>query len=222
MFRKVAILFVLLFPIAQTSAFASPLAQMEGEGNPWWLWLIIFAVLALFVGFMLWWWLHEPEEEATATRHRPAAVDKAHDMPDSAVDDEQIAAAYTSPQDTEEILAAEAKTLEPDTAALEVVEPQIAQPTAAPLDAAAPNDLTIVEGIGPAIQKMLYAAGITTYRNLAMADADHLKSILEEADPRLARMVNPATWPEQAQLAAQGKWEELEALKERLTAGRRA
>ncbi|MBN1658413.1 MAG: hypothetical protein JXA93_08440 [Anaerolineae bacterium] len=197
MFRKGAILFVLLFVMVNTTAFAAPLARAEEGGNPWWLWLIVFAVLALFVGFMLWWWLHEPEEEevATVTRHH---------------------------QETEETLAARAEALDLEPVELEVVEPPIVQPEAAALDAVAPDNLTIVEGIGPAIQKVLHAAGINTYRDLAAADPDRLRAILEEADSKLARLFDPTTWPEQAQLAAEGNWEGLKALKDRLTAGRRA
>ncbi|HSJ58701.1 MAG TPA: helix-hairpin-helix domain-containing protein [Anaerolineae bacterium] len=211
MIRKVAILFVLLFFTVTITAFAAPVMQAEEEGNPWWLWLIVFAVIALFVGFMLWWWLREPEEEEepAATRHRPAGVYDTHDMPE-AVTDGQVVAAETSPTETAESIASV-----PETADFEVVTPP-AEPETAVRD-----DLTIIEGIGPAIQKVLYGAGIHTFHDLAAADPDRLEAILQEADRNLARLFDPTTWPEQARLAADARWEELKALKDRLTAGRR-
>ena len=48
-------------------------APAESHGNPWWLWIIVFVVLAAFVGFMLWWWLHGSEEEEEPARHAEAA-----------------------------------------------------------------------------------------------------------------------------------------------------
>lgn len=49
-------------------------APAETHGNPWWLWIIIFFVLAAFVGFMLWWWLRGSgeEEEIEPARHAQA------------------------------------------------------------------------------------------------------------------------------------------------------
>ncbi|MFQ5575401.1 MAG: helix-hairpin-helix domain-containing protein [Anaerolineae bacterium] len=83
-----------------------------------------------------------------------------------------------------------------------------------------PDDLTHVEGIGPKISGVLQAAGITTFAALSAADADRLRDILRAADPRLARIANPATWPQQAQLAAAGKWDDLQALQDTLKGGR--
>jgi predicted flap endonuclease-1-like 5' DNA nuclease len=50
-------------------AALNPSAPAESHGNPWWLWIIVFVVLAAFVGFMLWWWLHGSEEEEEPARH---------------------------------------------------------------------------------------------------------------------------------------------------------
>jgi predicted flap endonuclease-1-like 5' DNA nuclease len=50
-------------------AALNPSALAESHGNPWWLWIIVFVVLAAFVGFMLWWWLHGSEEEEEPARH---------------------------------------------------------------------------------------------------------------------------------------------------------
>jgi ribosomal protein L30 len=85
--------------------------------------------------------------------------------------------------------------------------------------APAADDLTVVEGIGPKVNEVLGAAGITTYAELAAADLERLNSILADAN---LQMLKPDTWSEQAALAADGKWDDLKALQERLTAGRRA
>lgn len=83
-----------------------------------------------------------------------------------------------------------------------------------------PDDLTKIEGIGPKISGLLQAAGIKTFTQLAAADVNKLEQILAEAGPRY-KLAEPATWPEQAGLAAAGKWAELETLQGQLSAGRR-
>jgi predicted flap endonuclease-1-like 5' DNA nuclease len=68
---------------------------------------------------------------------------------------------------------------------------------------------------------VLQAAGITTFAQLAEASTAQLEQILEAADPNLLRLAKPTTWPEQAKLAAEGKWEELAKLQDELHGGRR-
>lgn len=70
------------------------------------------------------------------------------------------------------------------------------------------DDLTKVEGIGPKAAEALVAAGIATYADLAKAKPDAVKTILTDASPRLAHL-EPASWPKQAKMAADGKWDEL-------------
>lgn len=82
---------------------------------------------------------------------------------------------------------------------------------------AATDNLELVEGIGPKIARVLRAAGITTFAQLAALDPERISAILRAGNVRLAVT---ATWPEQARLAAEGKWDDLKALQERLTAGR--
>ncbi len=87
------------------------------------------------------------------------------------------------------------------------------------LEAPAPDDLVIIEGIGPKINSVLQAAGIHTFADLAAAQSAALKQILLDAHLRLA---DPTTWPQQAALARDGKLEELKKLQESLTAGRKS
>jgi nucleoid DNA-binding protein len=80
------------------------------------------------------------------------------------------------------------------------------------------DDLVIIEGIGPKIAKAFNKAGILTFRQLAETPAEKLRQILHDAKfPG-----DPATWPEQARLAAEGKMDELKKLQESLVAGRAA
>lgn len=72
------------------------------------------------------------------------------------------------------------------------------------------DDFTVIEGIGPAMQEILYDTGITTYDKLAQADPVILKDML--IDIRLQN-VDPTDWPEQARLAADGQWDQLEEMK---------
>ncbi len=80
-----------------------------------------------------------------------------------------------------------------------------------------PDDLIIIEGIGPKINQLLQAAGITTFVQLADASVDHLRAILQPAG---LGFHDPTTWPEQARLAAEGKLAELKAYQDRLRGGR--
>ena len=81
------------------------------------------------------------------------------------------------------------------------------------------DDLKIVEGIGPKIAELIQEAGITTWAALATADPAQLQQILEDAGPRF-RMHNPQTWPKQAQLAHEGKWQQLEQWQDELDGGK--
>ncbi len=81
-----------------------------------------------------------------------------------------------------------------------------------------PDDLKVVEGIGPKIEQLLKSDGILTWSQLAKADPGRLQAILEKAGPRF-KMHKPESWPGQAQMAGSGQWEELEILQERLVGG---
>ena len=73
-----------------------------------------------------------------------------------------------------------------------------------PYQAPAPDDLTLIYGIGPKIASVLNASGITTYAQLYETGAAQVREILGAADIRLAQ---PETWMEQARLAAGGDFE---------------
>lgn len=84
--------------------------------------------------------------------------------------------------------------------------------------AAKGDDLTIVEGIGPKIAELFVSKGIVSYNDLANASVEQLKAILEEAGG-VIKSKNPATWPAQAKMAAEGKFAELKKWQEELKDG---
>jgi large subunit ribosomal protein L20 len=109
-----------------------------------------------------------------------------------------------------------------DAAAFSVIIEQaraaLATKAAAPKQAV--EDLTKIEGIGPKINELMKAAGITAFAQLAATSVERLKEILAAAGPRF-RLWDPTTWPEQAALAAKGDWEAFKKLTDELDAGRR-
>jgi large subunit ribosomal protein L21 len=80
------------------------------------------------------------------------------------------------------------------------------------------DDLKKIEGAGPKAAEALVNAGYDTFAKVAEAKPEELSTILTEASSRLAHIVTD-TWPKQAKLAADGKWDELKELQDRLDGG---
>ncbi|HBU78343.1 MAG TPA: 30S ribosomal protein S2 [Muricauda sp.] len=89
---------------------------------------------------------------------------------------------------------------------------------AAPKKEAKADDLTKIEGIGPKAAEALVESGITTYAELAKADADDIKETLTEASSTLAHL-DPTSWPKQAKMAADGEWDELKEWQDSVKGG---
>lgn len=83
------------------------------------------------------------------------------------------------------------------------------------------DDLTKIEGIGPKIEGLCHNAGIYTFQQLSVSSVEKLKVMLTAAGPRY-QMHDPATWPAQAKLAANGKWDELKTMQDNLKGGKTA
>ena len=81
------------------------------------------------------------------------------------------------------------------------------------------DDLKVVEGIGPKVEEALKAGGIGSWSDLANADPARITEILTEADGNFGGQV-PDTWPKQAKLAVDQKWDELQALQDHLDGGK--
>ncbi len=80
------------------------------------------------------------------------------------------------------------------------------------------DDLTMLEGIGPKVAKVLAGIGITSFADLAGADVAKVQEALDAAK---MQYMNPAGWIEQAKLAARGDMEELVRLQDELKGGRK-
>lgn len=82
------------------------------------------------------------------------------------------------------------------------------------------DDLKMIEGVGPALEKLLNSNGITNFEQLSNATVKNLQLMLDEAGPRF-RVHVPETWAEQAKLLQENKMDEFNALITKLKGGRR-
>lgn len=81
-----------------------------------------------------------------------------------------------------------------------------------------PDDLLIIEGIGPKILDALKKAGVTTFTQLAQMSPDDIERVVKAQG---VRMVGDAeTWPRQAQYLVDGDAVGFEAYIKKLVAGR--
>ena len=80
------------------------------------------------------------------------------------------------------------------------------------------DDLTKIEGVGPKAAEALTNAGLETFAKVAKAKADKMKEILTEASSRLAHL-DTTSWPKQAKMAADEKWDELKTWQESAKGG---
>jgi len=100
--------------------------------------------------------------------------------------------------------------------------PKAAAPkAAAPKKEAAPkpakaDDLKKIEGIGPKIAETLTAAGVGTFAELAKTSSEKISEII--ADVRGNHVTD--TWPKQAQMAADGSWDELKKWQDEMDGGK--
>ncbi len=106
-----------------------------------------------------------------------------------------------------------AKAETPKAVAAEVKAPKVAKA------AKKADDLVIIEGIGPKAAEALVAAGIDTFAKLAKATVANVNAILDASTNKVQHL-DPTSWAQQAQLAADGKMDELEKLKDELNNGK--
>lgn len=181
------------------------------QGLPGWLWF--FVLLPIVLVFLL----IRKRGRLPLPRPQPPAAPPRYFEPDSIPLDMEGEAG--SLYDARIAAAAAESTM---TGAEPAAQPQgevVIVETRAGAALAAADDLAIVEGIGPKISALLNENGIHTFRQLAAMTELALVEILAQA--KLNRLAQPGTWPEQARLAAEGKWDELSALQHTLKGGRK-
>lgn len=199
--------------------------RQDGYGTTVFLGLMHLASAAIAVGaYALWNWKDKRPVVDTSTTYRSAApVAAAAAVPAAAVATKQVAKPAT-PAKVEETVVKEPAKVEKTV----VSEPVKAEETkeikpketkaAKPAAPAKPDDLKKIEGVGPAIEKLLKAAGFTTFASVADAKTDALQAVLTKAGKRF-QTHDPGTWAEQATLARDGKWDALDKLQDELDGG---
>jgi predicted flap endonuclease-1-like 5' DNA nuclease len=85
---------------------------------------------------------------------------------------------------------------------------------APPAEEAKPDDLTLIEGIGPKSGEALKAAGITTFGQVAKMSPGDLEKVMKDHKVRLVGSTEH--WPRQAEIAASGDLTALEEYQTRL------
>ncbi len=158
----------------------------------------------------------EAKVEAKPTEKAPEAVVEA-----------KVEAPAVVEEKSEPKPAVEAPVVETPAAEVkETVKEEVLAAAAVPVAAAAAvvtdkkaDDLTKIEGVGPAISKLLVAQGIISFADLAGKSADDVKKILADAGGNFS-MHDPTTWAKQAQMAADGKWDELKKWQDELDGGK--
>ena len=125
----------------------------------------------------------------------------------------------TEPKNTEKVEEAKVEEVVEDSTKIdEKVEEVKTEVEEAIKEESKPDDLKKIEGIGPKIAEILNTNGIKTFSDLAAVEADKIREMLKEAGGRFASH-NPETWPAQAKLAAEGKWDELKKWQDELDGG---
>ncbi len=81
------------------------------------------------------------------------------------------------------------------------------------------DDLKIVEGIGPKVEELFHNHGIKTWKALSETSVEKCQEVLKTGGEHF-KVHNPGTWPKQAELAYQGKWEELLKWQDELDGGK--
>ena len=81
------------------------------------------------------------------------------------------------------------------------------------------KDIRLIEGVGPAVKKVLEKEKMGSFAAIAKSTPEKLLEILLKHGGPRARRHKTDTWPLQASLAVEGKWDELEELKKQLIRG---
>lgn len=81
------------------------------------------------------------------------------------------------------------------------------------------NDLKVIEGIGPKIEKLFHSFDIKSWESLSDASVKKCQQVLDSGGDRY-RIHNPGSWPMQAKMAHEGKWKALARWQEEHKAGK--
>lgn len=190
--------------------------------QPFWS---IFLVVLVIV--LVWWFmrsqagradLHEAPAHA-GDGHGHVHEDEGHtELPDAPAMAVGVESAGTVPPAPAKELEAPGKPIAASPEAVDEPRPAASEEaeTSHKPENLAPDELKKIEGIGPKVAGVLNEGGILTFQQLAEASTERLNELLDAAG---YQYMNPASWPEQARLAASGDWEGLKTLQDSLKGG---
>jgi predicted flap endonuclease-1-like 5' DNA nuclease len=147
---------------------------------PLWVWVLVVVSIVIILGIIA--TLREEEEVA----EKKADLQAISPTPKAAESAPVVEKAVTRS-------TAAGLDIEPGATVPPQVEPAPSPPR--------PDDLKQVKGIGPKVEKLLNANGITTFAQLAQTEVGRLQALLDEAG--WENIADPTTWPEQARQLAQ-------------------
>jgi predicted flap endonuclease-1-like 5' DNA nuclease len=205
------------------------MARPEKDAN-----LLMWAIFFLIAAIGFWYWVSR--EQRTAEDAAEDAINAAEGVKKrveiKSADEKPAPSAARS--DSTPPSAAQSDSTPPAPSP----EPRAAAPTPPPAPASRPepdapvpatetamaasagsDDLTRIEGIGPKIASILLEAGIDSFAKLAEMSEDAVLATIKAGGLRITPSVN--TWAQQAKLAADGDWEGLAQLQQRLRGGKR-
>ena len=209
----------------KTSLFFNLLFEEAQKPLAWWVYLLI--ILAIIVLIWLFWkyFLRDQGKEApppavktqSSIEIKTGSVDVVT-PPAAEVEPPQVVTPPAIKVELPEVTPPAAKVEHPQVVTPAAVKAELVQVTA-PAASYKPDDLVIIEGIGPKIAALLKSVGIDSFKKLAEVDMTFLRKTLDDAG---LRFIDPGTWAEQAKLAAEGKTQALKDLQDSLKGGRRA
>lgn len=208
-----------LLALSVTVAAAQTVTPVPGEaaatggwlGWPWWVWIL----LGLLLVVLLWWIFGRRQPsmppEPPAARRVTTPAPPAAPLPSVGV--------YDAPESP-------VTPIVPESPAVDVMpmSPVVGDVPEPPMRAEEPvmmatDDLKRIEGIGPRIEGILNNAGISTFAALSSMPVEQLRDIMNAAELR-GSFGDPSSWPAQARLAAEGRWDELRTMQDGLKGGR--
>ena len=158
----------------------------------------------------------EKQGEKEGKEKAPAAAPKAEIKAEAPKEEAKVKAPKEEAK-AEPVVAETPVVEETVTAPKEEVKKE-AQKKAPKAKASKEDDLTKIEGVGPKAAEALTNAGLETFAKVAKAKADKMKDILTEASSRLAHL-DTTSWPKQAKMAADEKWDELKTWQDSVKGG---
>jgi len=180
-----------------------------------WIWLLLAFILGLVVGYFLRkWTMRESSNSSSASRISELEAELGECRKEGSGRDTSAPVAATKHTAAAAAAVPVKKAAAAPVASLNLSDAKAVLGRSVKLD-----DLTVVEGIGPKISGLFTADGISTWRALASADTSRLQRILDDAGSQF-NVHDPKTWPTQAGLLADGKWEEFKKLTDSLKGGR--